>query len=131
MGGLLNGSQVSSALESLLERGADGYRWVAAAVGANNAASYQLASGEPIMAIGGFNGTDPAPTLAQFQAYVRAGEIHYFIGGGTTGGPGGGGGPGRTSASSSAIASWVSSTFEAKTVGGVTIYDLTASSSAA
>ena len=38
------------------------------------------------MAIGGFNGTDPSPTLAQFQQYVAEGKIHYFIGGGTGGG---------------------------------------------
>ena len=44
---------------------------------------------EPVMAIGGFNGTDPSPTLAQFQAYVRAGKIHYFLasGGGGFGRP--------------------------------------------
>ena len=34
------------------------------------------------MAIGGFNGSDPSPTLAQFQEYVADGEIHWFIGGG-------------------------------------------------
>ena len=43
----------------------------------------------PIMAIGGFNGTDPAPTLAQFEQYVAQGRIHYFLGSG--GGFGGGG----------------------------------------
>ncbi len=58
----------------------------------NNAAGYQLASGEPVMAIGGFNGTDPAPTLAQFEQYVSEGKIHYFIAGGL-GGAGGFGGP--------------------------------------
>ena len=58
---------------------ARGFRWTAAAIGANNAAGYQLASGQAIMAIGGFNGTDPTPTLAQFEQYVRTGEIHYFI----------------------------------------------------
>ena len=48
------------------------------------------------MAIGGFNGTDPAPTLAQFEKYVSEGKIHYFIasGGGGFGGFGGGGGGG-------------------------------------
>ena len=35
------------------------------------------------MAIGGFNGSDPSPTLAQFKQYVADGEIHYFIGGGS------------------------------------------------
>ena len=35
------------------------------------------------MAVGGFNGTDPAPTLEQFQALVAAKKIHYFVGGRT------------------------------------------------
>ncbi len=47
----------------------------------NNAAGYQLASGDPVMAIGGFNGTDPSPTLAQFEKYVSEGKIHYYIAG--------------------------------------------------
>ncbi len=89
MGGLLNGTTVGAKLEAMLRNGSDGYRWVAAAVGANNAASYQLASDQAVMAIGGFNGSDPTPTLAEFQAMVRDGKIHYFIGGGGFGGPGG------------------------------------------
>ena len=80
------------------------------------------ASGKPVMAIGGFNGTDPSPTLAQFEAYVAAGKIHYFVASG-----GGGGGPGAgSSASSSAIATWVEQNFTSTTVGGVTLYDLSA-----
>jgi hypothetical protein len=94
---------------------------VAAAVGSNSASGYQLATQEPVMAIGGFNGSDPSPTLAEFQAYVQAGKIHYFIaGGGFGGGPGGGSG----SNTSSEIAAWVESNFTATTVGGVTVYDL-------
>ncbi len=126
-GGLLDGSEPTAALTALLEVDAQRYTWVAAAVGANSAAGYQLASQRPVLAIGGFNGSDPSPTLAEFQRYVAAGEIHYFLGSG--GGPGGfGGGFGRTggSRSSSAIASWVAATFTARTVGGVTVYDLTA-----
>ena len=74
------------------------------------------------MAIGGFNGTDPTPTLAQFQQYVEEGRIHYFI----SGGFGGRGGPGGASTgTSSEISSWVTSTFTSQTVGGVTVYDLT------
>jgi hypothetical protein len=115
MGGLLNGTTVGAQLEALLRTDSDGYRWVAAAVGANNAASYQLASGEAVMAIGGFNGSDPAPTLAEFQAYVRDGQVRYFISGGVSS-PGGQG-------ASSAIATWVAANFESKTVSGVTLYD--------
>jgi hypothetical protein len=73
------------------------------------------------MAIGGFNGSDPSPTLAQCERDVAAGKIHYFIAGGGQMGPGGGG----TSSSSSAISSWVTANFTATTVDGVTIYDLT------
>ena len=54
---------------------------MAAAVGSNTAAGYQLATEEPVMAIGGFNGSDPSPTLAEFQQLVADGEIHCFIGG--------------------------------------------------
>ncbi|MFL6098962.1 MAG: hypothetical protein ACJ71T_03295 [Actinomycetales bacterium] len=76
MGGLLNGSTSSAAMTALLRADASSYRWVAATVGAQNGAGYQLASGESVMPIGGFNGSDPSPTLAQFKAWVAAGEIH-------------------------------------------------------
>ena len=62
---------------------------------------YQLATGDPVMAIGGFNGTDPAPTLAEFERYVAEGKIHYYISGG--GGFGGGGFGGGSTGTSPAI----------------------------
>ena len=77
------------------------------------------------MSIGGFNGSDPTPTLAAFQSLVAQGKVHYFLAGG--GGLGGGRGGGTTSGTSSAITSWVSSTYTAQTVGGTTVYDLTQS----
>jgi 4-amino-4-deoxy-L-arabinose transferase-like glycosyltransferase len=119
MGGLLNGAQVSSAMTALLKADAGHYTWVAAAVGSQNQASYQLASGEPVMSVGGFNGSDPSPTLAQFKKYVAEGRIHYFIGGGGMGGASMGG-----SGAASAITSWVESAYTAKTVGSTTVYDL-------
>jgi hypothetical protein len=123
-GGLLNGSSPSTALTQLLDADRSSYTWVAATVGANQAAGYQLATDDPIMAIGGFNGTDPTPTLAQFQEYVREGKIHYFISGGFGGGGGFGAGGSGTSTSSQ-ISSWVTANFSSQTVGGVTVYDLT------
>ncbi len=74
------------------------------------------------MAIGGFNGTDPAPTLAQFEKLVAAGKIHYFIAGG--GGPGGGAGGTGQSAAAAQITTWVEAHFVSTTVDGVTIYNL-------
>ncbi|MFG2476484.1 ArnT family glycosyltransferase [Streptomyces fagopyri] len=120
-GGLLNGANVGSAARTLLSKNAGDYTWAAAAIGSQNSASYQLATGKPVMAIGGFNGTDPSPTLAQFKKYVTDGKIHYFISGG---GMGGGMGGGTTSASS-AISSWVTADFKKVTVGSATFYDLT------
>ncbi len=124
-GGLLDASTPSSELVALLRDGSAGYTWVAAAVGANSAAGFQLAADRPVMAIGGFNGTDPTPTLEQFQQLVRAGKVHYFLGGGGFGGRGGFFGGPQASRSSTEIADWVQQTFAATTVGGVTVYDLT------
>jgi hypothetical protein len=119
MGGLLDAQSVSSAVEAALSRDASSYTWVAAAVGANSAAGYQLATELPVMPVGGFNGSDPSPTLAQFQAYAESGQIHWFIGGGMGMGSDGG------SSAASEIAAWVADTFAARTVDGVTLYDLT------
>ncbi|MEU2930461.1 glycosyltransferase family 39 protein [Streptomyces sp. NPDC007251] len=119
-GGLLNGANVSAEAKKLLEQDASEYTWVAASIGSQNAASYQLTTGDPVMAIGGFNGTDPSPTLAQFKKYVAEGKIHYFIAGGRMGGMGG-----SSSGTASQISSWVQSTFKKVTVGSATFYDLT------
>ncbi|KOX24748.1 glycosyl transferase [Saccharothrix sp. NRRL B-16348] len=118
MGGLLHAPTPGDALVALL-RDNEGFTWAAAAAGSNNAAGYQLGSGEPVMAVGGFNGTDPAPTLEQFQELVRSGRIHYFLGGAMM--------PAETgSDASQRIAEWVADTFTATTVDDVDVYDLTA-----
>nr|WP_237331199.1 glycosyltransferase family 39 protein [Streptomyces mexicanus] len=119
MGGLLDGANVSSAAKKLLQANASRYTWVAASIGSQNAASYQLATADPVMAIGGFNGTDPSPTLAQFKTYVADGRIHYFIAGGGMGGGMGGNG------TASQISTWIEKTFKKVTVGSATFYDLT------
>jgi 4-amino-4-deoxy-L-arabinose transferase-like glycosyltransferase len=124
-GGLLNAATPGKQLTALLGADASRYSWVAAITGSNSASGYQLATDDPVMAIGGFNGTDPAPTLVQFEKYVAEGRIHYYLsGGGGLGGGFGGGSSGTTTASQ--IASWVSTHFTATTVDGVTLYDLTA-----
>ncbi|MDG9674358.1 glycosyltransferase family 39 protein [Micromonospora sp. DH14] len=123
MGGLLDAREPSAALRELLEHDSADYTWVAATIGSNNASGYQLATGEPVMPIGGFNGSDPSPTLAQFQQYVADGKIHYYIGGGGFRANGG-------SSASQEIAAWVAATFTAQTVDGVTVYDLGAGTEA-
>ncbi|MEV5651137.1 glycosyltransferase family 39 protein [Nocardia sp. NPDC052254] len=53
--------------------------WAAATNGSSAAAGLELASDRAVMAIGGFSGSDPAPTLAQFQADVRDGKVAYYV----------------------------------------------------
>jgi hypothetical protein len=118
IGGLLDAGTPSADVVAALQSDATRYTWAAAAIGSNSAAGFQLASGEAVMPIGGFNGSDPSPTLAQFQQYVHNGQIHYFIGSGGFRSNGG-------SQVSSEIASWVDQNYTATTVGGVTLYDLT------
>ncbi len=115
------GVSVGAKLVSALRSDASSYRWVAATSGSQSAASLELASGQAVMAIGGFNNEGGRLSLSAFERYVARGEIHYYIaaqaGGG--GGPGGGG-------TSSTIASWVKANFKSASIGGTTVYDLTA-----
>ncbi len=119
-GSLLSTTMPGASLTALLRQDASRYTWTAATVLSNAAAGYQLASGAPVMAVGGFNGTDPYPTLAQFQQYVASGQIHYFLGEGMSmqGNSG--------SDSAQQIAEWVAARYQASTVDGVAVYDLTA-----
>ncbi len=149
-GGFGGNTSVSGALTKLFETGAPGYTWAAATVGSDSAASLELSTGgDPVMAIGGFSGTDPAPTLAEFQKMVSSREVHYFVAAGSGGGfrgalgnQSGAGGffsdagrgsisagtatPGGGASDASQITSWVEAHFTAKTVGGTTVFDLTA-----
>jgi hypothetical protein len=81
--------------------------------------------------MGGFNGSDHTPTLAQLQAYVASGQLRYvYLGGGGPGGLGGpgfgrfGGGPGGIGGGPNAgnarntVAGWVTSTCTLVSVSG-------------
>jgi 4-amino-4-deoxy-L-arabinose transferase-like glycosyltransferase len=117
-GGLGGATQVSKAIVALLEHDAGRYTWVAATVGSESAAPLQLATDDPVMSIGGFNGTDPAPTLAQFKKLVAEHKIHYFVGQNSDSFGGGSG-------DASAITAWVRAHFRSQTVGGETVWNLT------
>ncbi|NMD57612.1 MULTISPECIES: ArnT family glycosyltransferase [Tsukamurella] len=91
-------------------------QWAAAVNGAQSQGSLQLNSGRPVIAIGGFSGSDPAPTLARFQQWVKDGKVSYYV-------SSSGFGPGR--GEKSEIQSWVEKNFTATTVGSATVYALT------
>jgi 4-amino-4-deoxy-L-arabinose transferase-like glycosyltransferase len=111
-----SGETASAELTALLK--SSGAKWSAIVSGATQAASLELATGTSVIALGGWNGGDPYPTLAQFQAMVARGEIGYFISGGGMGGMGGGRG------GNSEVATWVAANFQAQTVGSTTVYKL-------
>ena len=121
-GGLGGGTNVSSALTALLKQDASRYMWVAATEGSEAAAPLELATGDAVMAIGGFNGTDPWPTLTVFKEMVAKHEVHYYVGESSDSFGGGAG--------SVAIANWVATHFKKETAGGETVYDLTQPTSA-
>jgi 4-amino-4-deoxy-L-arabinose transferase-like glycosyltransferase len=171
-GGIGGNATVSPALAKLLQTGASHYTWVAATQTSDTAASMELASGGvPVMALGGFRGTDPALSLAGFERLVAEHQVHYYVGGGGGFGGGGGGGfggggagafggravgdaadgpagnaadgagaglgrgagggsgGGAGSSDAAQIAAWVEAHFTPQTVGGVTVYNLTATPS--
>jgi 4-amino-4-deoxy-L-arabinose transferase-like glycosyltransferase len=99
-------------------------RWIVAVSSANSAGSIELATGQPVMAMGGFSGSDPTPTLAQLQAYVASGQLRFVLLNGSGGGPGGRGG------ASSAVSSWVSQTCSAVTSVSTGLYDCSGAVSA-
>jgi 4-amino-4-deoxy-L-arabinose transferase-like glycosyltransferase len=113
----LDGSD-NAALDALV-KGIDN-RWAAAAVGSFQVSDLELKTGTSLMAIGGFSGGDPSPTLAQFQQDVADGQVRYFIAGNDKeGGP-----MNHRTGVANDITTWVEQHFTKMDVGGATVYDL-------
>ncbi len=118
-GGLGGVATIGSALRAALTSGS--YTWAAATTGDNEAASLELATGKAVMSLGGYNGTDPAITLAAFKQLVAQGKVHYYVAD-----SGGFIGSGNAQTSTAyQIQQWITSTFTAQTIGSTTVYDLT------
>jgi hypothetical protein len=83
---------VSRALVAYLEANQGSARYLVAAVGSNTSAELALQSGGSVINMGGFMGSDPAPSLAKLQQLVKSGQLRYVLLGGQRGG--GFGGPG-------------------------------------
>jgi 4-amino-4-deoxy-L-arabinose transferase-like glycosyltransferase len=103
-GGLGGEASASTGLVHYLEAHRGSATYLVATTGSQAAAPLIIATGQPVMAMGGFGGSDPNPTLAQFERLVATGQVHYvLVSGGTPGGrglpgifgvPGNGSGPG-------------------------------------
>ena len=113
-------SQADSQLVQYLVEHQHGATWLVAVASANESAAIQLTSGQSVMAVGGFNGSDTPLTLEQFKQLVKAGKVRYYAissHGRGGGGPGGG---------NNEITTWVKQTGTVVNYGGsdVTLYEL-------
>jgi 4-amino-4-deoxy-L-arabinose transferase-like glycosyltransferase len=95
--------------------------WSAAISRSSSAAGLELSTDTAVMAIGGFSGSDPAPTLSQFQDDVAQHKVAYYIVVNNRGH-----GPGWTNRGHADVAKWVAATFPSTNVGDATVYNLSA-----
>ena len=111
----------NSALIAYLQANRNGAKYLVATYGAQAAAPLINATGENVLPIGGFDGSDPAPTLAQFKALVAAGDLRFVLGSDK-----GGRQPmnGATTASGDSIQAWVSAncSIDANAPSGQNLY---------
>ncbi|WP_327185626.1 ArnT family glycosyltransferase [Streptomyces sp. NBC_01334] len=78
-GGMGGGTQVSSAMITYLQKNQDGATWLVAVATDQTASSIILESGEPVISMGGWSGSDNAMTLAKLKSLVKAGKLHYIV----------------------------------------------------
>ncbi len=108
-GGVPPVAGVSPGMIRFLKAHRDGASWIVAVGGSTTAAPLILISGEPVMSMGGFTGSEPVPTLSQFERLADEGKIQYvLVGGGGFGGFGrfGGFGGGRGLSAAAAVDQW-------------------------
>jgi hypothetical protein len=112
------GSKPSATVIEMLRQTTAEQGWAAATYSAQNAALYQLESRRAVIALGGWLGTDPAPTLAEFKDLVHERRIGYFIWQQDLLDRN------ELSAETLQITDWVQNNFKEQTVDNVKIYDL-------
>ena len=126
-GGMPRMGGASTALITYLQANRGSASYLVATFGAMSSASFITATGESVLPIGGFDGSDPYPSLDAFKKLVAEGKLRFVLAGGQGGMGGGMGGPGgmqggasgpgqqtgtanASANNSSTISSWVTST---------------------
>jgi hypothetical protein len=119
------GGSASAELIDYLLANQGSAQYLVATTDSNSAASIILASGKPVMSLGGFSGSDPILTVDQFASLAQSGQVRYVLVSGRGFGFGGrGGGTG-------AIMSWVEANGTPVSIAGsqTQLYDLARSGS--
>jgi 4-amino-4-deoxy-L-arabinose transferase-like glycosyltransferase len=113
-GGQGFGDQVNNTVLKYLEAHHGKATYLFATESAQSASPYIIATGKPVMALGGFTGSDPILTSSQLAALAREGKVKYFMISG--GGPSG---------SDGSLTSWIQQHSKLITVGGTQLYEYT------
>lgn len=131
-GGPGGGDQINKQLLTYLEAHQGKATYLFATPSAGTAEAYIVATGKPVMAMGGFTGSDPILTTAKLAKLAQEGKVKYFLLSG-----GGFGGPGADSSltswiqqhaklvSASQYASTTSSSAGSNGSGGAQLYEYT------
>ncbi|MEU9348776.1 glycosyltransferase family 39 protein [Streptomyces sp. NPDC048278] len=77
--GGMGGGQVSSAMITYLKKHQDDATWLVAVATDQTASSIILESGQPVISMGGWSGSDNAMTLAKLKSLVKSGKLHYIV----------------------------------------------------
>jgi 4-amino-4-deoxy-L-arabinose transferase-like glycosyltransferase len=75
----VGGGQASKALVSYLKAHQGKAAYIVAAVGSSTAGSIALESGREAIDMGGFMGSDPAPSLAKLKSFIASGQLRYVL----------------------------------------------------
>ena len=117
-------TSVDASVISYLEAHRGNATYLVAAFGSQSSAPIIIATGQPVITIGGFNGADPTPTLTQFEHLVATGKVRYVL---VSNAGGGGFGPGGATGSGSSISQWVTThgkEVSTTSTGTGTLYDV-------
>ncbi|MCY9028560.1 ArnT family glycosyltransferase [Bacillus inaquosorum] len=78
-GGNMFSSEVDTGLLSYLRKHNTGEEYLFATLTTVTAAPYIINENESVMAMGGFNGTDPILTVSELKKLVKEGKVKYFL----------------------------------------------------
>ncbi len=81
----IGGSNINTKLVKYLKAHQGNAKYLFATSDSSTAAPYIIKTNESVMAMGGFNGTDPAITLSQFKKLVKTGQLKYYYSSGRSG----------------------------------------------
>ena len=71
-------AEVNKKLLNYLTKNNTGEKYLFATTDSTSAAPYIIETGKPVMAMGGFSGSDPILTVSKLKAMIKKGEVKYF-----------------------------------------------------